>query len=219
MVSEGGIVAITLDIALPDRAGLRLIDELRQNPETEHIPIIIVSSKGQRGKSKPSVGAIRIVDWLEKPIDSQRFKRGVERAISGNRRPRILHVEDDEDHRQIVSQLIDGFGKIDTAKRCGEARKLLKATSYDLVILDLLLPDASGESLLPLIYAKGETAPPVLIFSVKEAPQSILASTAGALVKSKVSNEALKLQIKQLLTGACVREDITLFANQRASGL
>jgi len=216
-LSDGGFAAMTLDIALPDRSGVRLIREVRERPQLRDMPIIVVSAAAQNGRAKLAGGAVKIVDWLEKPVDGRRLKLSVERAIGmdANRRPRVLHVEDNCDHQFIVSQVVGKLANIETAVTYSEARERLMESDYDLVILDLLLPDGSGESLLPLIYADAAHAPPVLIFSVKEVPQVILENTAGALVKSRASNDTLKDRIEQLLSTGRAAQDVALFANAR----
>lgn len=215
LLRDGGFTAMTLDVAFPNRDGIKLIREVRQHPQTQELPIIVVSAKARGPRPGLNVGAVKILDWLEMPIDRQRLKRSIGRVIekTARRRPRILHIEDDDDHRYIVSQAVGDLADIETATKRKDAQRRLRNPDYDLVIMDLLLPDGSGESLLPLIHAHGRSAPPVLIFSVKEVPQSVLENTAGALIKSRASNNTLKEQIEQLLSTAMVTQDVPLLAN------
>jgi DNA-binding NarL/FixJ family response regulator len=68
---------------------------------------------------------------------------------------RALVVEDQTTFRELLAELIetDGTYQVDTCPTCGEAQALLERQRYDLVVLDLMLPDAHGFSLMPLIRA------------------------------------------------------------------
>lgn len=206
---SGEFVAATLDLSLPDGSGIGLVRELRGRPETQDLPIVIVSAAAARNRRKLKGGAFRIVDWLEKPIDPELLRASLKRAVRTRRpgRPLILHVEDDADHRSIVSRIVADTADLEWAVTFADAKAKIADKRYDLVILDLNLRDGNGEDLLPLICAGSAHAPPVLVFSISELPRSLLAQVDSALVKSKTNNDVLQRQIKTLLrTGKESRE-------------
>lgn len=145
--------AMTLDLALPDKDGITLLKELREKPKTRDLPIIVVSAKAVEGSKKLNGDAIGVIDWLEKPIDQGRLSEGLRRAIaaSSNGKARILHVEDDPDILKIVAGLVGDLAEIIPSMTLSEAKSLLQQQTFDLVILDLMLPDGDGEDLLPLL--------------------------------------------------------------------
>lgn len=83
--------------------------------------------------------------------------------------PRILHVEDDIDMRQVIRRKLEGDGlRVDGAGTLAGARSLLALGHFDLVILDLILPDGDGSELLPELDARVPPVP-VIVFSAKDA--------------------------------------------------
>ena len=201
LLAREHFAAMTLDLALPDQDGISLIRELRDNPETENLPILVVSAHTEDGQADLKGSAFSIIDWLAKPINVKHLREGVRRAVNAKHSDvlRILHIEDDDDHRNIVATLVGEDALIDYARNCEQARDYLCDRIYDLVILDLVLPDGGGECLLPLIHSNGPSSPQILVFSTRELPHTFAPSVDKALVKSQTSNEALRRQIQQLL--------------------
>jgi len=190
--------AMTLDLGLPDKDGITLIKELREKPETRDIPIVVVSANATEGAKEINGDAIGVIDWLEKPINQERLSEGLHRAVasSSNGNARILHVEDDPDILQVVSVLISDVAEIVPAKTLSKARSLLETQSFDLVILDLMLPDGDGEDLLPLLKRDDHKSTPVIVFSAKDISEQTAENIKAVLVKSKTSNEALLATIR-----------------------
>lgn len=114
---------------------------------------------------------------------------------------RILHVEDDADLQKVVAAIVDRDAALEQAANLEEARRWLVRERFDLVILDLALPDGSGAELLPLL---GRLAPPtpVLIFSAYAVDPSVANRVASVLVKSQTTNEELLERIRAVLAAA-----------------
>ncbi|MCS7002945.1 MAG: response regulator, partial [Dehalococcoidia bacterium] len=111
----------------------------------------------------------------------------------------ILHVEDDPDIRSIVDLLLASSAELVPAPNLGTARALLASGGrFDLVLLDLELPDGSGVDLLPVINAIAPSLP-VVIFSAAEAPQQAARWIAASLVKSRTSNDQLVATIRAVI--------------------
>jgi DNA-binding response OmpR family regulator len=193
--------ALLLDLLLPDRDGLTLLRDLRSRPATEALPVIVVSARAELVRSEVNGSAVGVVDWLDKPIDEPRFARALA-AIrrTGTERPRILHVEDDPDLAMIVATLVGDRVEIVNAATRLDAIRLLQDGSFDLVILDLGLPDGSATDLLPLLgELSGSQAPPVLVFSASVPGPDVARQVADVLTKSLTSNERLLERINALL--------------------
>lgn len=77
---------------------------------------------------------------------------------------KILHVEDDPDFRSYVRLILDGIADIDQAKTLQEAQELSKKNNYDVVLLDLTLPDGSGMTILD-DFKRRQPEIPIVIFS------------------------------------------------------
>ena len=83
------------------------------------------------------------------------------------------------------------------AKTFGEAERRLANERFDLVILDLMLPDGVVEDLLPRLKGPGRSPTPVIVFYSKEVSRETADGIRAALVKSQTSNDAL-LQVIHL---------------------
>jgi DNA-binding response OmpR family regulator len=200
LLAAGSYVAMTLDLVLPDEDGISLIRDLRRDEATCRLPIVVVSVRAEEGKVELNGGALGVIDWLVKPIDEKRLTRAMERAV---RAPdgggtRILHVEDDADLQRVVAAIVDGDARVEPALDLAQARQKLARQRFDLVILDLALPDGSGLELLPEL---GNLDPPtpVLIFSAYDVDGGVAGRVAAVLIKSQTSNRELLERIRSAL--------------------
>ena len=112
-------------------------------------------------------------------------------AADGERPRRILHIEDDPDVLRIVQAVVGDVAQAVPATRLEDARRLLEEESFDLIILDLMLPDGDGGELLPVLTAPGRRGTPVIVFSAKEVSRDTANSVRAALLKSRTTNEVL----------------------------
>ena len=191
---------LTLDLMLPDRDGISLIRELRMRESTADLPIIVVSARAEQGRLQLNGDAMWVADWLQKPIDQDALTHAVAHAAERlqQRKPHILHVEDEPDIVGIVQVIFQDTAVITAANTLEQARELLEKEAFDLMILDLNLPDGSGTELLPLLRNQNAHIP-VVIFSVREDGEHLLRQVNATLVKSHTTNEQLLRTITQLI--------------------
>ena len=116
-----------------------------------------------------------------------------------NLRPRILHVENDEDILQVVATILQETVDIVQSQNVKEAQEKLKEEDFDLVILDLDLPDGSGLELIPTLYNSLGQPIPVVIFSARDVATDSIQQVAATLVKSRTSNQGLLDTITSLI--------------------
>jgi HAMP domain-containing protein/signal transduction histidine kinase/DNA-binding response OmpR family regulator len=161
-------VAISLDIFLPDMLGWTVLNQLKGDPLTRHIPVQIVTLEEERQHGLAH-GAFNYLvkaptmDGLETAFD--RIKN-----FTAPRIKRLLIVEDNQIERQSIAELL-GFEDIQmTAVETGAAAlQTLLQESFDCVVLDLRLPDMSGFELLERMHAEPRLQDvPVVIFTGKD---------------------------------------------------
>ena len=87
--------------------------------------------------------------------------------------PRILHVEDDQDFQNFIGLTLKDRGDITQAATLEEASRLVKQEEFDLILLDLTLPDGSGMELVNQLPGKGLT-PPIVIFSAHDVTDTVI---------------------------------------------
>ncbi|MGO7535741.1 HAMP domain-containing protein, partial [Rhizobium leguminosarum] len=160
--------AISLDIFLPDMLGWTVLSQLKQNPQTRHIPVQIISldEDRQHGLTR---GAFA---FMSKPTTPEGLGKALSRlkAYAQPRRKHLLLVEDNEAERLSVTALL-GHDDIDiTSVGSGsEALAALRQNSADCVVLDLSLPDMSGFDVLEQMRDDTEIGEvPVVVFTGRE---------------------------------------------------
>lgn len=194
--------AMTLDLVLPDMDGITFLRELRADPETRSLPVVVVSAKAEEGKEELNGDAFGIIDWLTKPLNAESLKTAIHQAtqLPTKGRTKILHVEDDEDIVQVVSVLLKDVADIHGEPTLKGAKERIEKENFDLVILDMDLPDGSGIDLLSRLESKNGKTTPVLVFSADDISSEISEAVAAALVKSKTSNDKLVDTIKAMIS-------------------
>jgi PAS domain S-box-containing protein len=193
--------ALVLDLVLPDRHGLVLIQALREAPATRELPIIVVSGQAALGREQAGGAALNVVDWMEKPIDVVRLRRAVAAALARTvvSRPTLLHVDDDHDILEVTATALSGCGDVVSVESLAAARAFLAERTPDLVILDLALGDGSGLSLLPELNDAEGLPIPVLIFSAHDADGAVLDRVAAVMTKSRTTLPSLAEAVRRLV--------------------
>jgi CheY-like chemotaxis protein/signal transduction histidine kinase/CHASE3 domain sensor protein len=157
--------AVVLDVGLPDQSGLAVLDRLKRDVETRHIPVHVVSAS-DHSQTALSLGAI---GYLMKPVKREELA-GVLKALSAKLATtvrRVLIVEDDPVQRDAVARLL-GSGDVETVTvgTAAECMARLREETFDCMVLDLTLPDASGFALLEALHAdEGHSFPPVIVYT------------------------------------------------------
>ncbi len=203
MLAEFSIQALTLSPALSDEDSIAFLQNLRSQNAYRHLPVLIVSLQPQRRDNDDGAlrgGAVGVIDWLHKPVDPSRVMEVVQACLRTNgARPRILHVEDDEDLRVLLARLVEPLAiDLHGASTLTEARHLIDEQYFDLAIIDLMLPDGDGSELFDQL-AQSTPPPPVIIFSALDSPVHDSRLALRQLVKSRHDGDELAALIQQLL--------------------
>ncbi len=156
--------AVVLDVGLPDESGLTVLDRLKRDDQTRHIPIHVVSA-ADHSQTALSLGA---VGYLVKPVERDalaQLLQTLEARLTTTMR-RVLIVEDDAVQRDAVGRLLASRDVqtvgVGTAAECLEE---LRRQTFDCMVLDLSLPDASGFSLLETLSLGDHAYPPVIVYT------------------------------------------------------
>ena len=202
MLSDTRYDALTVDILLPGKDGLSLIRELRGNERTRDLPIVVISAKATEAHQIEAKAPLGVIDWLDKPLDQDRLLEAIGSAVHGaaSSKPHVLYVEDDKDLTAVVGSLLEDTVLLASVYTLDEARQRLRGERFDLVIVDIGLPDGSGLSLLDDIQQDGVSPVPVIIFSAQEVDATVTRKVDAALVKSRTTNEKLVETVRSLIS-------------------
>jgi hypothetical protein len=160
--------AISLDVFLPDMLGWAVLTQLKQDSETRHIPVQIVTLDEDR-QNGLARGAFAFVT---KPANASGLDAALGRIkeFIAPRTKRLLIVEDDPAEQMSITELLaDGDISVRAVGTGEDALAALRSESYDCVVLDLRLPDMSGFEVLETIRDDAELREvPVVVFTGRE---------------------------------------------------
>jgi CheY-like chemotaxis protein/two-component sensor histidine kinase len=187
--------AILLDMRLPDRSGLSVLQQLKENPATRHIPVHVVSSMENGGEAL-HLGAI---GYALKPTTREQLEEVFRKLKdkSSQQVKRVLLVEDDVRQRESVVQLIsDSDVEIAAVGSGEEALNLLRTQIFDCMIIDLKLPDMQGNELLQAMSLEELCSfPPVIVYTgrnlTREEEAELLKYSRSIIIKGARSPERL----------------------------
>jgi len=157
--------AVVLDVGLPDESGLMVLDRLKRDDATRHIPIHVISA-ADHSQTALSLGAI---GYLVKPVKRDQLTevlQTLQSKLTSTVR-RVLIVEDDAVQREAVGKLLSS-GDVETVGvgTAAECLEQLRQQTFDCMVLDLSLPDATGFSLLETLSQEGDHGfPPVIVYT------------------------------------------------------
>ena len=187
--------AILLDVGLPDRSGLTVLQQLKENRETRHIPVHIICAS-DRTATALHRGAI---GYARKPTTREQLVAiftGLEGRFT-QKVKRVLLVEDDERQRDSIVELIRDDDIEITAVGFGEAALAeLRTTIFDCMIVDLKLPDMQGRDLLQRIASEDiHSFPPVIVYTGRnlthDEEADLLKYSRSIIIKGARSSERL----------------------------
>jgi signal transduction histidine kinase/CheY-like chemotaxis protein/CHASE3 domain sensor protein len=195
--------AIVLDVGLPDQSGLTVLDRLKRDDQTRHIPVHMVSAT-DHAQTAMSLGA---VGYLLKPVKREQLVtvlKGLESRFTRTVR-RVLIVEDDPMQREAVGKLLASADvKTVGVGTAGQCLEYLRAQTFDCMVLDLSLPDASGFSLLETLSQEtGHSFPPVIVYTGHELSadqeQRLRRYSSSIIIKGAKSPERLLDEVSLFL--------------------
>jgi HAMP domain-containing protein/CheY-like chemotaxis protein len=160
--------AVSLDVFLPDMLGWTVLNHLKQDPSTRHIPVQMLTLDEDK-----SHGLARgAFSFVTKPTSTEALEAALTRIkeYAVARRKRLLIVEDNPAEQMSIQELLgDDDIDVSLASAGTDALSLIHEQRFDCVVLDLSLPDMSGFDVLEQLGQRPELSDlPVVVFTGKE---------------------------------------------------
>jgi CheY-like chemotaxis protein/signal transduction histidine kinase len=201
---------IVLDMQLPDGSGLDLLERLKHDSRTRHIPVHVISIANHTRAAR-DLGAI---GYMIKPVEREQIRVALHRleALFTRSMRRLLVVEPDLAERETIHDLLGGDQvEIVTVGTARDALAALGAGAFDCVVTDLSLPDASGYELLETMAGDEARAfPSVVVYT-------------GASLTAEDEDRLRRYSSSIIVKGARAPErlldEVTLFLHQLESAL
>jgi CheY-like chemotaxis protein len=197
--------AIVLDVGLPDRSGLSVLDTLKHDATTRHIPVHVISASDY-ARAALEMGA---AGYALKPVKREQLVHALQRLEEKftQKLRRVLVVEDDPVHRDSTCMLLRSDDvETEAVGTAGEALEKLRSATYDCMVLDLSLPDRTGIELLEDMSQQENCGfPPVIVYTgrtlSREEEQKLRRFSQSIIIKGTRSPERLL-------------DEVTLFLHQ-----
>jgi len=182
-------VGVLLDIQLPIKSGWEVIDELKNDPQTRHVPVHMMSSYKVKNKSLLK-GAI---DFINKPMAFEQMSEIFEKLeyVLNRDTKKVLIIEDNPKHAKALAYYLETFNISSEVKsEITDSVTALKRDEIDCVILDMGIPDAKayqtleearknpGLEKLPIIIFTGKSLSMAEEQRIKQYADSIVVKTA-----------------------------------------
>jgi CheY-like chemotaxis protein len=193
---------ITLDVLMPSMDGWSVLQEVKADPELEHIPVMMISIAGDKDLGY-TLGA---VECLTKPVDRDKLRRLASQYAGPAGGGRALVVDDDEGIRSLFRRaLTDDGWSVDEAENGAIALELAREHRPDLVLLDLMMPVMDGFEFV-MHYRKlegcGET--PIIVVTAKDLDQNerekLLGGVERIVEKGALTKQQLLKQVRELVS-------------------
>jgi len=192
--------AITLDVMMPGLDGWSVLTTLKSEPETSHIPVIMVTMLQDRQLGF-TLGAS---EFLTKPVDQTKL-RGVLAKYCGHPAAYALVVDDDPGNREIICRLLEKEDvRFQEAANGSVALELVAAEIPGLILLDLMMPVMDGFEFLTLLRQNPSFAKiPVVVITAKdlsaEDRERLHGSVNQIIQKGALDRDKLLHQITSML--------------------
>ena len=202
--------AVILDMNLPDHTGLSVLDRIKRDVRTRHIPVHVVSVDDD-SRAALSSGAI---GYLFKPVRREQLidmLEGLE-ARMAQRMRRVLVVEDDAQQAHSIKLLL-ASREVETleAHSAAQCFEMLGRETFDCMVLDLNLPDASGLDLLERLSVDESVGfPPVIVYTGRD---------LSADEELRLRKYSKSIIVKGAKSPERLLDEVTLFLHQVVSEL
>lgn len=224
---------VVLDLTMPELDGFAVLDELKGDPQTANIPVVIVSGKtlsppererirdyAESVWLKGSFSARELVNHMVHVVEEEGLAvRSPESMANGEvasedliadfgeeDRQRILIVDDYIPEARLIRRLMETRQRFEImeAHSGQEALDIIEKMPPDLIILDLMLPDIGGETLLGILRTQESTQDiPVMIATAKDIDQAtrarLSANVDSIWLKSSLDRSSMLSHIESIL--------------------
>jgi signal transduction histidine kinase/CheY-like chemotaxis protein len=195
-------LAITLDIMMPKKDGWQVLRELKKTPETQDIPVIILSIVDNK-RLGFSLGA---TEYIVKPVEKQVLLRKLRNLEKTTTIKRILVVDNDPDTVKMMSNVLKEAGyKITIAYNSRDAIASIEDFEPDLIVLNLTMPEVSGFDVIEYLKTEERAKDiPLIVITHKDLTENEIdelnGRIQGILNKGILTKEDLLNELKDTIT-------------------
>jgi hypothetical protein len=196
--------AITLDVMMPDMDGWQVLGELKADPSTREIPVIMVTMTDDRALGY----ALGATEFLTKPVRRDRLVQLLDRYATQGSEHRALVVDDKAENREILRHALESEGwQVCEAENGQVALAKVKEQIPSLILLDLMMPVMDGfEFVLEMRKLETSKSIPIVVVTAKditdEDRRRLNGGVVGLIEKRGVDRESLLAQVLEQVSAS-----------------
>jgi len=196
---------ITLDVLMPGMDGWEVLRQLKADPETWDIPVLMVTMTDDRELGY----ALGATEFLTKPVNRGQLVQLLERyALEGAER-RALVVDDKAENRQVLRRALENEGwQVSDAENGRVALEKVADSAPSLILLDLMMPVMDGfEFVLEVRKVEAWRAIPIVVVTAKDVTEEerrrLSGDVVGLIQRRGMDPDSLLAQLREQVAAAC----------------
>jgi CheY-like chemotaxis protein len=200
--------AITLDVLMPGMDGWEVLRELKDDPETRDIPVIMVTMTDDR-----ELGfALGATEFLTKPVDRGRLVKLLDRYTAEGAEKRALVVDDKADNRTVLRRALEKEGwQVSEAENGRVALECVAASSPSLILLDLMMPVMDGfEFVMEMRKRDASRSIPIVVVTAKDLTEDdrrrLNGDVVGLIQRDGLDRESMLQELREHVVAAARRD-------------
>ncbi|MBC8098555.1 MAG: response regulator [Armatimonadetes bacterium] len=198
---------ITLDVMMPGMDGWMVLNALKADQKTAHIPVVMLTMVSDEG-----IGyALGATEFMTKPIDRGVLVSALHKYGDKNANQTVLVVEDDDPTREVMSRMLSKEGwRVTEATNGRAALEAMRQQRPGLILLDLMMPEMDGFQFVQELRAVDEWRNiPVIVVTAKELTPDDRAQLNGyvrqILQKGMYNREQLLKEVRTLVSALVIK--------------
>jgi signal transduction histidine kinase/DNA-binding response OmpR family regulator len=202
-------VAITLDVLMPEMDGWEVLSELKADPETRDIPVIIVTMTNDRNLGF----ALGATEFLTKPVRREDLSEILGRFVTGNGAHDALVVDDEPENRELMRRTLEGEGwRVREAENGRVALDEVATHPPSLILLDLMMPVMDGfEFVLEMRRRDPANEIPIVVVTAKDVTEEerrrLSGSVLGMIERGGLDQDSLVELLREQVAAMTARKD------------
>jgi len=208
LVRELHPAAITLDVMMPGMDGWQVLREIKADPKTRDIPVIMVTMTDDR-----ELGcALGATEFLTKPVERGQLVQLLQRYAPAEAERRALVVDDQAASRDMLRRALEKEDwQVSEAENGRVALERVAASRPSLILLDLMMPVLDGfEFVMEMRKVEAWRGIPIVVVTAKditeEDRQRLNGGVVGLIEKGGLNRESLLAQIREQVSAVSVKQ-------------
>ncbi len=199
--------AITLDVLMPGKDGWEVLRELKDDPATSNIPVVMVTMTEDRALGY----ALGATEFLTKPVQRDQLVQLLERYAADDAERHALVVDDTSENRELLRRALEQSGwEVSEAENGLIALERLNQRAPSLILLDLMMPVMDGFEFVTEMHKLGPAhAIPIVVVTAKEIDEEdrrrLKGGVVGLIEKSGLDRDSLLDQLREQLAATRAR--------------